>query len=351
MIFSDRFIIKHQQLFHALRVVMACAVAFFLIGYFKIPHSYWTIITIFVVMGPISYVGAVIKRANQRLIGTLIGSSLGLSLFYIPELIDTEIVHNLFILLFLAFIMMRVVGRHSYTAIMAGVTLIIVATAGIGNEDVALWRAVNVIWGSLLSMVCIRLFFPSNAFIQYQLLIAEFLQIIADYYLIHNSKLLANEKPIKYRFDKLRENLAEQGSLIGHLRKEKKCLGDTVSKIINKERHIMNMLEVLTGRNWHGHHIVDKIQNFSDLSTIHIELFEQINQLSIDVDNGHLTPISRDDIKWLHVFENIVNDSESYDPIYNENLFSYFWLNNEIANIIFKLSNNLCKMFNNQPLQ
>ncbi|MCK5819743.1 MAG: FUSC family protein [Psychromonas sp.] len=351
MIFSDRFIIHHQRLLHALRVVMACAIAFFISGYFKIPHSYWSLITIFVVMGPISYVGAVITRANQRLIGTFIGSSLGLTLFYIPEVIDTEIVHNLFILLFLAFIMMRVVGRHSYTAIMAGVTLIIVATAGIGNEDIALWRAVNVIWGSLLSMVCIRLFFPSNAFIQYQLLIAEFLQIIADYYLIHNNKLLANEKPIYYRFDKLIENLAQQKSLIGHLTKEQKCLGEAALEILNKERRIMYLFEVLTGRNWHEHKIFEKIQDYSDLSTIHIQLFEQINQLSIEVDKGHLKPITEKEIKFLHVYDHIANNTESYDPIYNENLFVYFWLNNEMANIVFKLSIDLCKMFNHKPLQ
>jgi uncharacterized membrane protein YccC len=98
----------------------------------------------------------------------------------------------------------------------------IVATAGIGNVDVAVWRAVNVILGSLLSMVCSRLFFPSRAFIHYQVLIATFLEAVGDYYLIHTKKILGNEQPIHNNFDKLIENLVQQQSLLDHLAKEKK---------------------------------------------------------------------------------------------------------------------------------
>ncbi len=346
MIFSDRFVIRNQRPLHTLRVVMACAIAFGLISIFKIPHSYWIVITIVVVMGPLFYFGAVIKKASQRLLGTIIGASLGLSLFLLPLSIDTILVHNLAILFILAIIMMQVIGPNSYAAVMAGVTLIIVATAGIGNVDVAVWRAVNVILGSLLSMVCSRLFFPSRAFIHYQVLIATFLEAVGDYYLIHTKKILGNEQPIHNNFDKLIENLVQQQSLLDHLAKEKKRFKKISSEVLNIERRILNMLELLIGKKWDDEKFFEKIQAYSDLSVSGLELSKQINKLSKDVDKGYLKSIPKDKIKVLHIQEHFENITKNNDHHSNVNFFGYFWLNNELARNIFKLSIELSKMFN-----
>ena len=81
---SARFVIRHQHILHILRVVIACTIALLIIRIFNFPHSSWAEITIIVVMGPVSYMGTVLTKANQRLCGTLIGASLAFLYFYYP---------------------------------------------------------------------------------------------------------------------------------------------------------------------------------------------------------------------------------------------------------------------------
>lgn len=74
-------IIKYMRLFHVLRIIIACIVAFSIDIIFKLPYGTWAPITIIVVMSA-KYSGEVSDKASQRILGTTIGAILGLSLYF-----------------------------------------------------------------------------------------------------------------------------------------------------------------------------------------------------------------------------------------------------------------------------
>ena len=76
-------------------------------------------------------------------------------------------------------------GKYSYAAVLVALTLFLVAGSGSENFDMAKWRAINVVWGCLLTIICSRLFFPSRAILHFQLLVTDLLHLCANYYLIH----------------------------------------------------------------------------------------------------------------------------------------------------------------------
>ncbi len=55
-----------------------CAPLFLLVRLLNVPEGTWPLITLVVVMGPISFWGNVVPRAFQRIGGTILGSALGL---------------------------------------------------------------------------------------------------------------------------------------------------------------------------------------------------------------------------------------------------------------------------------
>jgi hypothetical protein len=344
MIFSDRFVIRHQKPLHVLRVVIACSIALSSIQIFNIPHASWSLITIIVVMGPVSYYGSVIAKANHRLIGTIIGAVLGLSLFFLP--IKSILIYDLVFLLLLTATMSMVIGRYSYVAVVAGLTLVIVAI-GTGDIAAAQWRAVNVIAGSVLSILCSQLFFPSRAFVHYQLLVVDFFQIIGDYYLMHNKRLQGHDETIDYNFKVLHNNLIQQRSLLPHIAKEKKCKGVNAIEVVKLEQWILSSVETLVSRDWRKKSVWLKIQKNSELTDGATELFEQINNLSIEVDKGLSHRIPQKDIRLLKITKGAAqsNAAEGQDQVSNINFFGYLWLNNELAKNISMVSYYLAKIF------
>lgn len=346
MLLSDRFVIQHQHMLHISRVVVACAIALFVIRIFDFPHSNWALITIIVVMGPISYLGSVLTKANQRLIGTIIGASLGLALYLLPP--SYIMLHDFLLLLILAITMYAVKGKHSYAAVLVALTLFLVAGGGSGELAVAEWRAINVIWGSLLSIICSRLFFPSRALIHFQLLVSEFLQLSSDYYLMHSKYLHSNVQISDYNLKFLSVNLAKQRSLMEHIYKEWKGDEQDITDIVVMERRVLSVLETLINREWQSQNAVQTIRENSLLIKATGQLFKRINKLSMQVDNGEVEQLLADDIRLLSITYETFSTIDSSENMGNFTFFGYLWLNHELAHHISSISFGLSKVFNRE---
>ncbi|MFT6984805.1 MAG: hypothetical protein ACJAT7_000606 [Psychromonas sp.] len=349
MVLSDRFVIRHQHMLHIARVVIACAIALFVIRVFDFPHSNWALITIIVVMGPISYLGSVLTKANQRLIGTIIGASLGLALYLLPA--AYIMLHDFFLLLILAVAMYAVKGKHSYAAVLVALTLFLVAGGGGGDIAVAEWRAINVIWGSVLSIICSRLFFPSRALIHFQLLVTEFLQLSSDYYLMHSKHLHSSVQISDYNLKLLSVNLAKQRSLMEHIYKEWKGENQDITDIVIMERRVLSVLETLINREWDSQNAVQTIRENSQLIKATGQLFKRINKLSMQVDIGEVDQLLTDDIRLLSITYETFSTIDSSENMDNFTFFGYLWLNHELAHHISSISFNLSKVFNSEHFQ
>ena len=346
MFLSDRFVIQHQHMLHVVRIVIACAIALVIIRTYEFPHSSWALITITVVMGPISYLGSVLTKANQRLCGTIIGASFGLALYLLPP--SLILLHDALMLLILAIAMIVVKGKHSYAAVLVALTLFLVAGAGSGNIQVAEWRAFNVIWGSLLTMICSRLFFPSKAKVHFQLLVTELLQQCGDYYLMHSRDLNTELSLSDYNIKGLSANLAKQRSLMAHIYKEWKGDNQDITDIIVMERRVLSVLETIISREWDSQDAVTEIKNNAFLSEGTAALFKEINQLSASVARGNVSSLLTDDISLLAVTYQTFSAIDNGENMNNFNFFGYLWLNHEFAHHISSISFSLSKVFNNK---
>lgn len=152
---------KHYRVVHGCRIALAFVLTFILVRLLDVPEGTWPLITLVVVMGPISFWGNVVPRAFERIGGTVLGSALGLIALKL-ELISFPVMlawcgAAMFLCGWLA------LGKRPYQALLIGITLAVVVGAPAGDMTTALWRSGDVILGSLLAMLFTGIW-PQRAF-------------------------------------------------------------------------------------------------------------------------------------------------------------------------------------------
>lgn len=129
---------KHYRVVHGCRIALAFVLTFVLVRLLDVPEGTWPLITLVVVMGPISFWGNVVPRAFERIGGTVFGSALGLIALKL-ELISFPVMLAwcgvaMFLCGWLA------LGKKPYQALLIGITLAVVVGAPAGDMTTALWR-------------------------------------------------------------------------------------------------------------------------------------------------------------------------------------------------------------------
>lgn len=67
---------RHYRVVHGIRIALAFLLTFLLVRLLNIPEGTWPLITLVVIMGPISFWGNVVPRAFERIGGTILGRCL-----------------------------------------------------------------------------------------------------------------------------------------------------------------------------------------------------------------------------------------------------------------------------------
>ncbi|GLT19755.1 hypothetical protein GCM10007938_35380 [Vibrio zhanjiangensis] len=316
--------IEFRNGMHALRTTFACLIAICITRLFDIPHSSWTIVTIVVVMGPASYFRTTLSKASQRLIGTLVGAFAGVFLHLIP--VEKTITHGILLLLLLGIASYFFWSRYSYAAILAAVTLAIVSDVQLGDLSVTEWRVFNVILGTSIIWFCSRFVFPERALSHFQLMISEFLQLVADYYLLHLFDSQDKHEKVDLNIDLLSQNLAQQHAILAHVKSESRQQTDTVSEILTLEHRLLGLVESLLTDKW-SH----SIPNMLELGR---QLFDAMNILSLEIAEGDVSQYTSFD--FLDYYEDF--------DLSHLNQCSYVWLNHQLSQQISQLSNLLQKI-------
>jgi len=147
-----------------MRIVLACVVATTLIMTLQMPYGYYVIVTIFIVSQADS--GASIRKAGLRILGTLIGGSIGL--FFLIATIDRPWVRiPLLGPLCAFFIFVSTTTTAPYLGTLGGITVALVLTAPSGTNvagatEKALWRIALLALGSLIATLAQTLLWPSD---------------------------------------------------------------------------------------------------------------------------------------------------------------------------------------------
>lgn len=133
----------------ALRSAIAASIAVGIFKVFKIDHGYWIAFSLMIVIQP--YFGATLKKAIDRVAGTLLGGVVGSLLLLLPT--GT---HMKELIMFVTFILMVYYVRKNYAIAVFVVTVNLVLLFNLDksySNTILIYRALCTIGGSLLAVL------------------------------------------------------------------------------------------------------------------------------------------------------------------------------------------------------
>ena len=333
---------RHYRVVHGIRIALAFVLTFLLVRLLNVPEGTWPLITLVVVMGPISFWGNVVPRAFERIGGTILGSALGLVALKL-ELISLPVM-----VLWCAVAMFLcgwlALGKKPYQALLIGITLAVVVGAPPGDMHTALWRSGDVIFGSLLAMLFTGIW-PQRAFLHWRIQMANYVTAFNRLYQAGFSPNLVERPRLEKHLQKVLNDVVKMRGLITPASKETHIQKAIFEAIQTVSRNLVCMLELQINAYWSsrpGHfvmlnaHTLRETQQMTQqtLLTIAHALYEG-NPQPIRANTEKLNEIVAE---LRELMKEHQGDSLAETPIHG-----YVWLSIELARQLELLSNLICR--------
>ncbi|TCW00178.1 FUSC family protein [Biostraticola tofi] len=243
----EHVIYQHYQLAHGLRISLAFVLTFLIVRLLQIPEGSWPLITLVVVMGPISFWGNVLQRAMQRIAGTLFGAlsgliALRLELYSLPLML-LWCGGVMFICGYLT------LGKRPYMALLIGITLAVVCGGTAGDMETALWRSGDVIIGSLLALLFTSIY-PQRAFIHWRRQMGLELASLSKIYAAYLSPNVIDRPRLEGRLKKILNEVVKRRALLTPASKESRVGKEVFDAIQTLNRNIVCVLELQIDAWW-----------------------------------------------------------------------------------------------------
>ncbi len=328
---------RHYRVVHGIRVALAFVLTFLMVRWLDVPEGSWPLITLVVIMGPISFLGNVVPRAFDRIGGTFFGALLGLvalklELWSLPLML-IWCAAGIFICGYLA------LGKKPYQALLIGITLSVVVGAPTGDIETALWRSGDVILGSLLAMLFTSIW-PQRAFILWRMQMADFFTTFSR---LHRAGMSPNlvERP---RLDKplqtMLNDVVKLRALIGPASKETHIQKAVFEGIQTVSRNIVCTLEMQINAWWasrESHFVMLNAHTLRDTQQMTQRTLEALaqalhdgNPRPVKRNSEELAGIARELRALMHERESNITEAT---PIHG-----YAWLSLELARQLELLS-------------
>lgn len=143
---------RHARLIHAVRVALGLIATIVLTTGLNLPHGEWASVTMLVVIGGLQHHGNIGKKAAERAIGTLVGAGVGLVLVVQQAYFGHPWLTYLGMSAVCGYFSYHAIGKGGYTALLAAITVFIVAGHGDNQISDGLWRAVDILIGIALAL-------------------------------------------------------------------------------------------------------------------------------------------------------------------------------------------------------
>src|SRR5471032_302170 len=238
----DNVIYSHYRITHALRIALAFILTFLIVRLTAIPEGTWPLITLVVVMGPISFWGNVLQRVSERIAGTVFGAASGLIALWLE-------LYSLPLMLLWCGIVMFVsgyltLGKRPYMALLIGVTLAVVCGAGPGDMHTALWRSGDVVFGSLLALFFASIY-PQRAFIHWRMQMADYLMSLNKLYSSWLSPNMLERPHLQGKLKTAMSQMVKMRALFAPASKESHIPREVFDAIQTLSRNLLCTLELL----------------------------------------------------------------------------------------------------------
>lgn len=333
---------RNYRVVHGCRIALAFILTFLLVRLFHIPEGTWPLITLVVIMGPISFWGNVVPRAFERIGGTIFGSALGLIALKL-ELISLPVM-----LLWCAGAMFLcgwlALGKKPYQALLIGITLSVVVGAPAGDMATALWRSGDVILGSLLAMLFTGIW-PQRAFLHWRIQMANYVTAVNRVYQAGFSPNLVERPRLEKHMQKILNDVVKMRGIIAPASKETHIQKSIFEAIQTVSRNLVCMLELQINAHW-----ASRASHFVLLNAHTLKETQQMTQQTLltiahALYEGNPQPILANSERLSEItaeLRQLINDHQG-DNVAETPIHGYVWLSMEMARQLELLSHLICR--------
>ncbi|MCU6664578.1 MAG: FUSC family protein [Silvania sp.] len=333
---------RHYRTVHGCRIALAFVLTFLLVRLLHVPEGTWPLITLVVIMGPISFWGNVVPRAFERIGGTILGSVLGLialklELFSLPLMLVWCAV-AMFLCGWLA------LGKRPYQALLIGITLAVVIGAPTGDMHTALWRSGDVILGSLLAMLFTGIW-PQRAFLHWRIQMANYVTAFNRVYQAGFSPNLVERPRLEKHLQTILNDVVKMRSLITPASKETHIQKSIFEAIQTVSRNLVCILELQINAHW-----ASRASHFVMLNARTLKETQQMTQQTLltiahALYEGNPQPILANTERLNEIvaeLRQLINDQRG-ENVAETPIHGYVWLSMELARQLELLSHLICR--------
>lgn len=235
---------RYAKLIHAVRVSLGLLATILLTTGINLPHGEWASVTMLVVIGGLQHHGNIGKKAAERAIGTLLGASIGLLLIAQQNWLGMPWLTYFAMSVVCGFFSYHAIGKGGYTALLAGITVFIVAGHGDNPVSDGLWRGVDILIGIALALA-FSFALPLYAVYSWRYNLADALRDCATIYgRIINGQPVTDDEHIKL-MNRLNTVMVQLRSLMPSVSKEVKISMTELDAIQRHLRMCVSTLEIL----------------------------------------------------------------------------------------------------------
>ncbi|WP_028621339.1 FUSC family protein [Pseudomonas sp. Ant30-3] len=235
---------RHAKLIHAVRVSLGLLASILLTTGINLPHGEWASVTMLVVIGGLQHHGNIGKKAVERATGTLLGAGIGLLLMAQESWLGMPWVTYLAMSVVCGAFSYHAIGKGGYTALLAAITVFIVAGHGDNPVSDGLWRGVDILIGCALALA-FSFALPLYAVYSWRYNLADALRDCATIYgRILNGESVNDDEHVKV-MNRLNMAMIQLRSLMPSVSKEVKISMTELDAIQRHLRMCVSTLEIL----------------------------------------------------------------------------------------------------------
>jgi len=328
---------RNYRTVHGIRIALAFVLTFLLIRLLSIPEGSWPLITLVVVMGPISSWGNVFPRAIQRIGGTIFGSvsgliALRLELWSLPMMLAWCTL-VMFLCGFLT------LGKHPYMALLIGITLAVICGGAPGDMTMALWRGGDVILGSILALLFTSIY-PQKAYTHWRIKLSDSLLETAKIYHAGFSPNLVDKPRLTRPLQRLLTSVVKMRALIDPASKETRIPRSVFEGMQTLNRNMVCTLELQLNAWWASRESHLIMLNAPTLKRTQQMTENTLRALSKAIVEGSTEQISANSAELAEItreLRQLIKESNS-DELVETPIHGYVWLSLEMAGQLERLS-------------
>lgn len=232
---------KKYRFVHSIRIAISFITSLTLIKIINIQNNSWPLITLIVIIGPISFLGNVFIKSIQRIIGTILGTISGLITLKLELISNTAMI--LWVITIVSVCGYLTLGKMSYIALLINITMAIICNINPENWKIAIWRCIDIIIGTMLAIL-FSILWPQRAYIYWRIKLSEILSEISKLYKLFFLKNKIKNNNLNKNLEKIYNKIINMRSLLQPIYKEIKISKKKLENIQKINKNIIFIIEL-----------------------------------------------------------------------------------------------------------